>query len=106
MTIIDSQVHAYDANTPTRPWRSVPNWPEHVTGNEMVVAMDKVGVDGAIFISAFTMYRYDASYAMEVQHAHPDSSRSLSRSTRTIRRWPISLRIGRLRRARSESASC
>src|SRR5215468_2394439 len=72
MTIIDSQVHAYDANTPTRPWRSVPNWPEHVTGNEMVAAMDKVGVDGAIFISAFTMYRYDASYAMEVQHAHPD----------------------------------
>ena len=72
MTIIDSQVHAYDANTPTRPWRSVPNWPEHVTGNEMVAAMDKVGVDGAIFVSAFTMYRYDASYAMEVQHAHPD----------------------------------
>src|SRR5256885_6280944 len=37
----------------------------------MVAAMDKVGVDGAIFISAFTMYRYDASYAMEVQRAHP-----------------------------------
>jgi L-fuconolactonase len=27
--------------------------------------MDKVGVDGAIFISAFSMYRYDASYAVE-----------------------------------------
>ena len=72
MTIIDSQVHAYEANTPKRPWRSVPNWPDHVTGDEMVAAMDKVGVDGAIFVSAFTMYRYDASYAMEVQHAHPD----------------------------------
>src|SRR5499425_3553969 len=34
--------------------------------------MDKVGVDGAIFISAFSMYRYDASYAVEVQQAHPD----------------------------------
>ena len=34
--------------------------------------MDKVGVDGAIFISAFSMYRYDASYAVEVQRAHPD----------------------------------
>jgi hypothetical protein len=34
-------------------------------------AMDKVGVDGAIFISAFSMYRYDASYAVEVQRAHP-----------------------------------
>jgi predicted TIM-barrel fold metal-dependent hydrolase len=49
----------------------VPNWPDHVTGDEMVAAMDKVGVDGAIFISAFSMYRYDASYAVEVQRAHP-----------------------------------
>jgi predicted TIM-barrel fold metal-dependent hydrolase len=43
-----------------------------VTGDEMVAAMDKVGVDGAIFISAFGLYRYDASYAVEVQRAHPD----------------------------------
>jgi L-fuconolactonase len=71
MTIIDCQVHAYEANTPRRPWASVPNWPEHVTGDEMVAAMDKVGVDGAIFISAFSMYRYDASYAIDVQRAHP-----------------------------------
>ena len=71
MTIIDSQVHAYEANTPKRPWHSVPNWPDHVTGDEMVAAMDKVGVDGAIFISAFSMYQYDASYAVEVQRAHP-----------------------------------
>src|SRR6266540_1677588 len=71
MTIIDSQVHAYEANTPKRPWHSVPNWPDHVTGDEMVAAMDKVGVDGAIFISTFSMYRYDASYAVEVQRAHP-----------------------------------
>src|SRR5262249_16764232 len=71
MMIIDSQVHAYEANTPKRPWHRVPNWPDHVTGDEMVTAMDKVGVDGAIFISAFSMYRYDASYAVEVQRAHP-----------------------------------
>src|ERR1700760_4668452 len=71
MTIIDSQVHAYEANTPKRPWHTVPNWPDHVTGDEMVAAMDKVGVDGAIFISAFAMYRYDGSYAVEVQKAHP-----------------------------------
>ena len=71
MAIIDSQVHAYEANTPKRPWHSVPNWPDHVTGDEMVAAMDTVGVDGAIFISAFSMYRYDASYAVEVQRAHP-----------------------------------
>ncbi len=72
MLVIDSQIHAYEANTPKRPWASVPNWPEHVTGDEMVAAMDKVGVDGAIFISPFAMYRYDASYAVEVQRAHPD----------------------------------
>jgi predicted TIM-barrel fold metal-dependent hydrolase len=72
MTIIDSQVHAYEANTAKRPWYRVPNWPAHVTGDEVVAAMDKVGVDGAIFISPFSMYRYDASSAVEVQRAHPD----------------------------------
>ena len=72
MTIIDAQVHAYAANTPERPWHSVPNWPAHVTGDEMVAAMDKVGVDGAIYISPFSMYQYDGSYAVSVQRAHPD----------------------------------
>jgi L-fuconolactonase len=71
MPIIDSQVHAYEANSPKRPWHTVPNWPDHVTGDEMVAAMDKVGVDGAIFISAFSLYRYDSSYAVEAQRAHP-----------------------------------
>lgn len=70
--IIDSQVHAYEANTAARPWHSVPNWPAHVTGDEMVAAMDAVGVDGAIFISAFSLYRYDASYAVEVARKHSD----------------------------------
>lgn len=71
MPIIDSQVHAYEANTSKRPWATVPNWPPHVTGDEMVAAMDKVSVDGAIFISSFSMYRYDGSYAEEVARAHP-----------------------------------
>ena len=54
--VIDAQVHAYAANTPERPWHSVPKtWPAHVTGDEMVAAMDKVGVDGAIYISPFSM---------------------------------------------------
>ena len=72
MAIIDSQVHCYEANTPKRPWKSVPNWPASATGDEMVAAMDKVGVDGAIYISAFSMYQYDASYAVEVVKAHPN----------------------------------
>ena len=37
--VIDAQVHAYAANTPERPWYRVPNWPAHVTGDEMVAAM-------------------------------------------------------------------
>src|SRR5499433_2853647 len=77
MTIIDSQVHAYEANTPKRPWHNVPNWPHHVTGDEMVAAMAKIGIDGAIFISAFSMYRYDASYALEVQRAQPPRCRTV-----------------------------
>ena len=47
MAIIDSQVHAYEANTPKRPWHTVPDWPDHVTGDEMVAAMDKVAMAGS-----------------------------------------------------------
>jgi len=39
MVIIDSQVHAYEANTSQRPWHSVPNWSDHITGDEVVAAM-------------------------------------------------------------------
>ena len=53
MPIIDSQVHAYAANTPDRPWHMTPNWPPSVNGEEMVAAMDAVGVDGAILVNAF-----------------------------------------------------
>src|ERR1051325_2318288 len=69
--IIDSQVHAYEANTPQRPWFRVPNWPAHVTGDEMVAAMDKVGVDGGFFVSPFSMSHYDGTSAVEVKKKHP-----------------------------------
>src|SRR4029450_3706240 len=46
--IIDSQVHAYAANTPQRPWSRVPNWPAHVTGDEMVAAVEQVGFCGPV----------------------------------------------------------
>jgi L-fuconolactonase len=36
-----------------------------------VAAMDAVGVAGAVLVSPFTMYRYDASYALEVHQQHP-----------------------------------
>jgi L-fuconolactonase len=71
MLTIDSQVHAYEHNHPARPWVGVLHGPDHVTGDEMVAAMDAVGVDGALLVSPFAMYRYDASYALEVYKAHP-----------------------------------
>jgi predicted TIM-barrel fold metal-dependent hydrolase len=37
----------------------------------MVQAMDAVGVDGAILVSPFSLYRYDASYALQVKAQHP-----------------------------------
>lgn len=72
MLTIDAQVHAYEHNHPGRPWVGVLHGPSHVTGDEMVEAMDAVGVDGALLVSPFTMYRYDASYAVAVRAAHPD----------------------------------
>src|SRR5215469_9483461 len=84
MTIIDSQVHAYEANTPKRPWHSVPNWPDHVTGDEMVAAMDKVGVDGAIFISAFSMYATTRVMRWKCSGPIRIGSRSSSRSTPAV----------------------
>ena len=70
MITVDAQVHAYERNHPNRPWAATLHGPPEVTGDTMVAAMDAVGVDGAVLVSAFTMYRYDASYAIEVQKAH------------------------------------
>ena len=71
MPILDSQVHAYERNNPGRPWIGTLYGPSEVTGDQMVAALDAVGVDGAILVSPFSMYRYDASYAIEVFAAHP-----------------------------------
>ena len=71
MLIIDAQVHAYERDHPGRPWAGVLTGPAEVTGDDMVAAMDAVGVDGAVLVSPFTMYRYDASYALEVHRQHP-----------------------------------
>jgi L-fuconolactonase len=72
MRTIDAQVHAYEHNHPGRPWVGTLTGPAEVTGDQMVTAMDSVGVDGAILVSPFSMYRYDASYALDVYAAHPD----------------------------------
>ena len=74
MPIIDSQVHAYERDHPGRPWQGTLVGPEEVTGDQMVAAMDAVGVDGAILVSPFSMYAYDASYALEVRGSIPAGS--------------------------------
>src|SRR6202165_1569675 len=75
MQTLDSQVHAYERNHPGRPWVGTLYGPAEVTGDPMVGAMDAVGVNGAILVSPFSMYRYDASYALEVFAAHPNRFR-------------------------------
>ena len=75
MPTLDAQVHAYERNHPGRPWVGTLYGPAEVTGDQMVAAMDAVGVDGAILVSPFSMYRYDASYALEVYRAHPNRFR-------------------------------
>ncbi len=72
MVTIDAQVHAYERDHPGRPWHGVLAGPPEVTGDQMVAAMDAVGVDGALLVSVHTMYRFDPSYAIEVHAAHPD----------------------------------
>ena len=69
--IIDVQVHAYERNHAQRPWLNHLHGPPEVTGDDMVAAMDAVGVDGALLISPWTLYRFDASYALEVHARHP-----------------------------------
>ena len=71
MPIIDSQVHAYARNHPGRPWIGFLHGPAEATGDQMVAAMDEVGVDGAVLVSPYAMYRHDASYALEVHAKHP-----------------------------------
>jgi L-fuconolactonase len=71
MTTIDAQVHAYERNHPARPWTAHLDGPPEVSGDDMVAAMDAVGVDGALLVSPFSLYRYDAGYALEVRAKHP-----------------------------------
>ena len=106
MPVIDVQVRAYDRNHSGRPWAGQIAGPASVTGDEMVGAMDAVGVDGALLVSPFSLYRYDASYALEVYAAHPGGSASSSQLIQQTHRSAIRSRNGPPRRARSAFGSC
>lgn len=75
MRTIDVQVHAYEHNHPGRPWVGQLHGPQSANCAEMTAAMDAVGVDAAIIVSTFNLYRYDPSYAMHCYHTHPDRFR-------------------------------
>src|ERR1700733_3425660 len=75
MRSIHVQVQAYDRNHPARPWAGVLHGPQSANGEEMTAAMDTVGVDAAIIVSTFNLYRYDPSYAMQVYARWPDRYR-------------------------------
>jgi len=105
MPIIDVQVHPFDRNHPGRPWASPSHGLDSATGEQMVAAMNSVGVDGAIMVSSFSAYQYDPSYALEVYHAYPDKFRVVTPSTRPTRRSTTWWRIGRRRKAHAAFAS-
>jgi L-fuconolactonase len=75
MPVIDVQVHPYDRDHPGRPWAGPSHGLDSATGDEMVAAMDGVGVDAAILVSSFSAYRFDPSYALSVYAAYPERFR-------------------------------
>jgi predicted TIM-barrel fold metal-dependent hydrolase len=74
MSVIDVQVHAYERNYPGRPWAGPMHGLPSANGEEMVAAMDAVGVDAAVIVSTMR-YRYDPSYALEVYRKWPNRFR-------------------------------
>ncbi len=75
MPTIDVQVHPYERNHPGRPWAGHLHGAESATGAELMAAMKAVGVDAAILVSSFNLYRYDPGYALEVYAAYPERFR-------------------------------
>jgi L-fuconolactonase len=73
--VLDAQVHCYERNHPERPWLGRLAGPSEVTGGDMVAFMDAHNIDGALLVSPWSMYRFDASYALDVLAAYPDRYR-------------------------------
>jgi predicted TIM-barrel fold metal-dependent hydrolase len=70
--VIDAQVHAYERDHAGRPWATkISGGADEATGDDHVAAMDGAGVDGALLVSPWVLYRYDTSYAEQVCNAYP-----------------------------------
>ena len=103
MTIIDSQVHAYEANTPAA-LANVPNWPPHVTGERWWRRWTKWASTARSSSPPFrstTMTRL----AVEVQKARPDRMAIVKPVDPDDPAVDDVVADGRRRRARSASAS-
>ena len=75
MTIIDSPVHAYEANTPD-PGTVSPIGPSTLRVTRWCWRWTRSASTTRSSSPPFSMYRYDASYAVEVQHAHAVNRRA------------------------------
>jgi L-fuconolactonase len=53
--VIDARVHCYGRSTADSPWTDPFPGPAEMTGEDMVKAMDEVGVDGALLTSVFAI---------------------------------------------------
>ena len=75
--VVDAQVHAYAEDCDRWPWaRSLPDLdPPVLTGDQLVAAMDAVGVDRALLVSPRNVYQTDTRYAEHVYREHPDRFR-------------------------------
>ena len=60
MLTIDAQVHVYERNHAGRPWLNETDGPPEVTGEDMITAMDAVGVDGALLVSQNSRYGFES----------------------------------------------
>jgi len=76
MAIIDSQVHVYEANTRNGPGTVCRTGRITSRVTRWWRQWNKVGVDGPIFISAFSMYRYRRELCGGSATGHPGGSPS------------------------------
>jgi len=82
MELVDAQLHAYERDSPERPWD--PNYgrggtaarvraamASHVVTDEYLLAMmEAVGVDAAVLVNP-SIYGWDNSYSLELAERHP-----------------------------------
>ena len=74
--VIDAQVHLWEPDSPSRPWKKLltprrgGGWDDPVTAEVAIAAMDAVGVDVIVAVVP-TLYD-DANYAIEASRRFPD----------------------------------